>query len=306
MTPTTSFPEAFAPMRRFTQGWEAFKRFLPVLFVGGCLKGCTQGGGASNMGTRMDSGSSPFFEALRDGGDPFRALGSEANDLLGGIGIAVVIAVGLVLMLLLIAYASWIIPGWIKLHRSVLVEGRGDFDALFSGGSHFVPMFGWILLEGCVWVGTALVGVVPGVLVAWAGGWGTSVLFGGLLAFLISLPIGIYVGLGLSFGAHVVTLEDRGAVDALTRSWELVDGHRFDLFVFRIGMVLVQVGAAILGVCLFCIGGLFTQPTALAITDLAFTEGFLRYTRPAGEPDTWASSAWAAGVQGTTKLPGPS
>ena len=45
-----SVSEAFAPGRALRHGFASLKRFFPVLFVGGCLKSCTDGGGGGGGG----------------------------------------------------------------------------------------------------------------------------------------------------------------------------------------------------------------------------------------------------------------
>ena len=48
LTPPRS--EAFDAVAGIRSGMEGFRRAWPILFVGGCIKGCTEGGATGNPG----------------------------------------------------------------------------------------------------------------------------------------------------------------------------------------------------------------------------------------------------------------
>lgn len=250
-----------------------------MLFVGGCLKSCTEGGGGSSFnGLGNDESSTDALERMLTGGggspDPSALVPPEIGELLGGVGLVAVIAVVLVILFLALCFRAWIVAGWIKLHRSIVVEGEGDFSVLFSGASHFLPMLGWVFTQFVILAGSALLASVPGIVVGSLAGWVVGV----VLVVVLAIPVGVYVGLGLACGGHAVVLEDLGPAEALGRSWDLAAGNRIGLFVFQAASGVLSILALILGICMLCVGVFVTGPIATAVTDLAFTRAFLRYT----------------------------
>jgi hypothetical protein len=72
---------------------------------------------------------------------------------------------------------------------------------------------------------------------------------------LLILP-GIYIALRLQFAAALIVEKDVSAIDALTQSWEITQGHTMQLFL----LLLLMVGILILGLILFLIGLFFATP----------------------------------------------
>ena len=103
------------------------------------------------------------------------------------------------------------------------------------------------------------------------------------LSALIAVPVGFYIGLGLAFGDHAVALDALGPTDALEKSWEMASGNRLYLLLFLFVYGVVNVIAVFVGLLMLCIGALFTIPTARAVTDIGFTEGYLMLTGRAGD-----------------------
>src|SRR5438128_1518956 len=102
-TPETAFSDAFDIGRSLSHGWASLKRCFPVLFVGGCLKSVTEGGGG---------GSAP---------DP-KLFQSDLGGPLAGLSVNVIltiVAVILVIVILVVAFRSWLVPGWYRLHRQI-------------------------------------------------------------------------------------------------------------------------------------------------------------------------------------------
>jgi hypothetical protein len=86
----------------------------------------------------------------------------------------------------------------------------------------------------------------------------TGLAVGLLFMTCLGLPFAVFIGLGWSLLVPSIVLEGRGAFEAMSRSWDLVNGHRWRLLavVVLIGLIvylLVSVPAAIFG---FISGGL--------------------------------------------------
>ena len=76
-----------------------------------------------------------------------------------------------------------------------------------------------------------------------------AVVFVGLLLFVIP---GIIAGIALSFAPYLVIDKGLGPVDAIKRSVSLTEGHRWNLFIFALLLVALNLlGLAALGVGLF-------------------------------------------------------
>jgi hypothetical protein len=285
------FAEAFDVVRGLRHGWNAFKRSWPVLFVGGCLKNCTEGGGGANLRLpgdfRVDDSPLKDFDANRE----FEAVDAMIQAM--GMGLLVVVAavavlVGAAIFLLRV----WMLPGWIRVHREILETGRTDWSTLFSGGDRFLAMAGWTLLSGLIRLGSFGLCLAPSLALAFAldfqlQGVVLAVLLG-LVAMLVPL---LYVGPGLAFGAHALVLEDLPVMDALGRSWELAAGNRVGILVYAFLMGLMRLALAIVGMCALCVGGFITNPFSVALKDYAFTEAYLVFTRGWAAREGW--QGWA-------------
>lgn len=113
--------------------------------------------------------------------------------------------------------------GATRIYLGVVRGQPVEFGMIFSGLPYLLPAFGAALLMGIgVTFGTLLL-VVPGLILA----------------------------LGLMFNTFLV-LDGQGAIDALSRSWELTDGHKVKLFIWA----LVLGGVSLVGGCVTCLFGL--------------------------------------------------
>jgi hypothetical protein len=63
---------------------------------------------------------------------------------------------------------------------------------------------------------------------------------------LLIIP-GIYLAVALYFFLIFISLEDESFIDALQSSWELTKGRRLSVFLFFVGLVLVQILFSIVG-----------------------------------------------------------
>ena len=288
------FGQAFNISRGLENGWAAFKRAPIPLFLGALLMQCTEsgggrGGGNSGGSSWDDGGSSGMdFDYRMELSELLRAdVAPFPSDMgLGGMGgLEIGLIVGMVLLglfcgVLLVLFRSFLHTGYLRLHVRAL-ESEGSFGDLFSGMDRLFPMLLWKLLKGFVSMGAFVVSALPGIGLVVAGlmmeMYGLSI-GGGVLIMLLSVPVLIYVGLGLSMGDHAVALDELGPTAALEKSWSLVRGNRIPLFLFLFVYGLARIASLIVGVLMLCIGAFFTVPTVRAITDIGFTQGYLLLT----------------------------
>ncbi len=297
---------------RFPTAWAAFKTHTPILFVGGLIRACVSGGGGGggNLGdlanlAQTDAEAAPAQLQL-EAGFP------EWDAALAGVGVGVLAAIiGLVFCVGIAVwlFRSWYIVGW---YRTLAVSARGgtpEFGGLFSGGDRFVSQLGISLLSGLVGMGMLLFWFLFAGLA-----WGGASLAGlpeeigmaaGAVALLVALPGVIYVALGLQLGELAVAIDGDKAFDGLVRGWELARGARFSMVLWWGGVALFQFGSYIAGICVLCIGVLFTMPVAYAICDHALVDAYLRMrddvaggdAADLGPPDPLpvGASPWTAG-----------
>ena len=124
---------------------------------------------------------------------------------------------------------------------------------------------------------------------------------------LLYLPVIVYVGLGLSLVKQAVAYEGLRPTQAIRRSWDLVAGQRWMLFLYLIVLGLFT----LLGVCLCCVGYLLlTGPLTL----IAQHESYLALTRGAERPSWWietrnviqpGAGSWGPGAPPAPPRPAP-
>lgn len=284
MLPVSS---AFSASRAISHGWAALKREPVGLLLGAFLLSIVEGGGGgggnnlgnlgnsgggSGGGTSGSGGTSDWSQSMNDFGD------FTDPAFLGVMAIAFSCVCALQIGFWLAA--SFLKPGYMKLHRELLIEGSTSPGKLFSGGAQFKAMAMWKLLKGLIGLGVAVVALAPGgiLLAIGAGGQSESLaIVGGILMVLLAAPVLIYVGLGMMLGEHAVAIDDLGPVDALERSWDLARGNRFSLFFYGFLTGLFN----IVGLMLCCVGVIGTK----AMTDFGTTEAYMLATR--SDWDDW-------------------
>jgi hypothetical protein len=107
-------------------------------------------------------------------------------------------------------------------------------QAIERGVAKFASVLGALILVTMILAGAIvlpLLLLLP--LVAAGGGPGSVVVF--LFGLLIAIVLAIYIVLGLALFAPAIMMENTPAVGSLSRSWNLVKGHRASLF----GAVLI-------------------------------------------------------------------
>ncbi len=262
------FHDAFSPGAHLSESFEALKRQPASLIVGFLLVGLVSNG-PNAVGRGMGQG-------VQAGGD-------DVNLAL----VAALTLVFLVVMLLGWFAQCWLVPGWLRVQvRALDPEGTEEVSDLFSGGDCFGRMLGWTTLYGTILLGIVLVALLFGV----ASGGAVALAMGGSLGnveasgfaaiavglgvtVLVGFPALLYVSLGMTLGAHALVLENLSPMDALSRSWDLVAGHRTTLFVY----LLVQGMVNTLGFLACCVGAI---PAGI-VTSLAMTRSWLLLTQGA-------------------------
>lgn len=270
------FSKAYSPGTAIEAGWNAVKR-APVALLVGCLLLVVT---SSHYGIRGHLEDLPRW----------------AWDYLG-----LAVLGGGIWTLLLFPLEVFVTSGYYRVAGRAIYGQRPSFERLFGSGDRFLDMLLWQILRIAILVLTALVlalpliplGVFGGVAAIFGGGdwdWpGLGFLFGAL-AFLyivfFSLPVFLYVELGLYFGPFLVALEGKGPGDALRESWGLASRNRLWLLFYRAVMFVV----ASAGVFALFIGYFVTR----SITDAGAVGAFLALRK----------GAWPTGTE-TGRPAGP-
>lgn len=122
---------------------------------------------------------------------------------------------------------------------------------------------------------------------------------GAFVLLLVALCAMVYVDYGLAVAEFIMADEEScGAVDALKRSWTMMDGRRWDLFVLELSFI----GWSLLTIFTFGLGGLVLTPYVQAAT-----ASFYRELRPKIVPDHAVNDGYSdyAGITaGCEELPG--
>ena len=290
------FNQAFNISRGLEHGFAAFKRAPLPLFLGGMLMQCTEGGSGGGTSSPdsvpwdTDGGSSGMdYDYRMDLGDVLRADVAPTFDIaeltaMAGLSMGIIIAMvllGTICIGLLWVFRSWLHVGYIRTQSRALQSGEAGFGELFSGMDRLPAMMIWKLLKVFITTGALLVAAIPGGGMVLFGAISDSPLFlilGTVVALLLCVPVMFYIGLGLAFGEHAITLDELGPTDALERSWELASGNRLHLFLFLLVYGFIRMASFIVGLLMLCIGVLFTVPITRAVTDTGFTASYLLLT----------------------------
>jgi uncharacterized membrane protein len=135
----------------------------------------------------------------------------------------------------------------------VLKALRGQkpaFGEVFSGGRFFVSMLGAGIVASIAYVVGIMLCVVPGIIVA----------------------------IGLSLYPVLITDRQLGAIDSLKESWRLTTGHKVNLFIYGILIVLIMIA----GFLACCLGALLVS-APIAMISLGYI-----YLKLVGEQPTLA------------------
>lgn len=89
-----------------------------------------------------------------------------------------------------------------------------------------------------------------------------------IVGFILLVVPGLIVATGLFPALFLVYDEDRGVVETLQRAWEMTRGHKFDLFIVGVAIVLVN----LLGLIALVVGVIFTAGLSYLVAAAAFEE----------------------------------
>jgi hypothetical protein len=288
------FNEAYDPIRALQSSWALLKQAPLPLLVGGGILVITGGGDGGSSGSNFGNSWSE-----EEGFD----LDKVAPLFLGVLGL--VCCLGLFTFLI----SSWVRIGFANTVEEVLRTGRGEIGGVFDGRGRLGDM----LLARLLCIAISIAAILPygmvilGAVLISKGFERYQEIAAGLLvvAFLLWLPVILYVVLGVSLADQAVALEGRKPVDSVRRSWSLVQGHRWMLLWYMLASAIFST----LGLCLCCIGIFLTG----AMAEIAKSESFLALTRgdersswwiqtgrapPTSDPG-WGSSSARPGESGT-------
>ncbi len=87
-----------------------------------------------------------------------------------------------------------------------------------------------------------------------------------LSIFIIGIPMLAFLIVIWIFSVHTVVIEQRGPVDALKRSWAIVQGSWWRVFGAAVGLALTVFGAAVLGGLILRLGAEIAQPIGIFLS----------------------------------------
>ena len=87
-----------------------------------------------------------------------------------------------------------------------------------------------------------------------------------LSLFIIGIPLLAFLIVIWIFSVHTVVIEQRGPVDALKRSWAIVQGSWWRVFGATVGLALTIFGAAVLGGLILRLGAGIAQPIGILLS----------------------------------------
>ena len=91
---------------------------------------------------------------------------------------------------------------------------------------------------------------------------------GVLSVFIIGIPLLIFAIVALLFANHAVAIEQHGPMDAVKRSWNVVQGNWWRAFGFFVAIMLAVIGAAII---IFLPAGIFLHPILVSLLSASFS-----------------------------------
>ena len=257
------FSTAFDIGKSFSSGIEGLKRQPVGLIVGAALllfaDMCSGGGGngISDPSALMEGGTGLSPELITG----FLAL------MAGAMALSCVVGIAFALM------KCWLMPGYIRFHEDLVLDGAAEDSRVFSGSDVFGRMVVYRLLVWMITTGVTCIALLPGAAVLIVGitqKQEVMMIAGGVGMALLVIPAAVYVHLGLLLGDRALTLENLDPTAALGRAWSLADGNRITLFLFTLVWGIAQ----LLSLLAFCIGVF----PARAAYELALTEAFLLAT----------------------------
>ena len=262
------FNQAFDPIRAFGAAWKILKRAPVAILVGGVV-----------VLALTDAEDGYALRDLTQG-----EVHVQWEDLSAVLWHATIGAFSVLAQVISFVLACFFVTSFAGTVERVLRSGQGQAADLLNARGRFVNQLLASLLGGTLLVLGMLPMWVLQELVEWVGGsigapWIAAVSL--VVLFVIWMPVIAYIYLGLRFVAQAVALEGLGPVEAIRRSWSLVDGHRWQLVWY---LVVVNVFAA-LGILACGVGVLVTG----SIKVTAVNESYLRLITPEADQAGWES-----------------
>jgi len=270
------FNEAFDPFRALASAWTLIRRAPAALLVGGLLFWvCELGQSGPGQGKiRVED-----FDEFKQLDDVARHLAEAFLAGIGGVFLLFACVLGIAVWL----FECLVRVGFASAVERAMVSGSDELGDLFKAQGRWGTMVLTTLVQAILQVLALLPGLALGGL-AGAGvgvttqsaGAGVAV---GVVVGLCYLPVWMYVVLGLSLATFAVAVEGMSVTEAISRSWFLVRGHRWSLFLYWVVMALVE-----LTFCCCCL--LLFLPTTFS--KVATYESYLRLVK-SGDPSTWST-----------------
>ncbi len=277
------FREAFDPFRALQSAFALLRKAPLALLVGGFLLWiCDEV--LPSIGFSGDGSHKVDLTGL-DAKQVWDTANQILRDSVTAISLTIV-AFALTLALAGFLLAALLRVGMARATERVMTEGEAELEDLFQSRGRWTTMVAVRFLQALLLGVVALPAVVL-VLIAIFGTLaasddGARAAGAGILAFLAVLPLILWVSLGWSLASSAVAVEGMGVIESFSRSWTLVRGHRWTLFLYFLVLVIVRViGAS----CCCCTAGL-SIPFVAAWTETANLESYLRLVR-SGDPSTW-------------------
>jgi hypothetical protein len=271
-----------------SRGWAAVQRWPLPLMIGGVA--LTAVDASSSSGNNFDGLAEMLEQADTESVGLMLPLGSDGLAA-STAEIAALTIAGLALFAFMFALVlalsfvrSWLVNGWLMLHRGLILNGEGVVSTLFTSFDRMLVIWFTRVLAGLLVFLLIIASMLPPMMV-----WGVGLIagqdlsvdpttpvflaFGGTL--LLMVPTGVYFSLGTWLAPWFVVYDGSSAWTALLQSWDAARGNRMTLFLFFFVQYLIGLAALILGLLLCCVGALVTVPLARAITDLATSRAWL-------------------------------
>lgn len=273
------FNEAFDPFRALRSTWRILKTAPGAVLVGGLLLWiCDEG--ALWVEARFEFPHDVQFdfttpESAREGLSTI--LDHWAPLVAGGFGLFIA-----ALAIAAFLFGSLVHVGYAAAVERALTQHEDDLGDLFEargrwGSMVLVRLLGLLVKALIALPGLALAAFAAVAAIASTEQSGFALLAAGLVLFAY-LPVAVYLWLGFALAPLAVAVEGLGPTEALGRSWQLVRGHRWTLFLYLLVLRL----AGLLLLCCCCV--LFFGGTILEQTSLV--DSYLRLIK-SGEPETW-------------------
>ena len=251
---------AFNPIRSLESSWRLLNQAPLPLWLGGLILALIEmlGGAEGRVSSNSQGGEAAAWWLL-------------------------IAFFGLLLWLVTSLASAFVGAGYFTTVREVMRTGGARFEDVFNPRGPWVRLFLARIVAGLLSLCAILPAAIPPTvaLMLHAGlglerEWAVAV---GLLGVFAYLPVFAYVVLGLLLVDYAVVLEGASIGDAISRSWQLSRGNRWQLLLFVLSSALI----AIVGLLLCCVGLL----PAVILINVMWCEAFVQLTEVGQGPGSW-------------------